>query len=292
MKNLKIYKSYNLHKLSTFKIGGKAQYFCIPNSMSQFLNALKFANDNLLDIHIIGGGSNILFSDKGLKGIIISTKKLNKCQISGKNVIAEAGILFKKLNKKIIKRSLSGLEFTSGLPGTIGGAVFMNARAYGNEMSDIVKSVKVIKKNGETYNLQKNELNFSYKNSCFKKNPDLFIYSINLELKKGDIKKIKNDYKNNIYDRESKEQFNYPSAGCIFKNNHEKGIIAGKVIDELGLKGTRIGDAEVFKNHGNFIINTNKAKAEDVKKLIEQIEKKVYEEKKIKLEREIIFLGF
>ena len=135
-------------------------------------------------------------------------------------------------------------------------------------------------------------MNFSYKNSYFKENPDLFIYNITLELEKGGLKEIKYNYNKNINDRESKEQFNYPSAGCIFKNNYEKGIIAGKIIDELGLKGIRIGDAEVFQKHANFIINKDKAKAEDVKKLIEQIENKVYEKNKIKLQREVILLGF
>lgn len=292
MKNIKIFKSYDLSRLSSFKIGGKAEYFCMPNAISEIFNAFKFAYDYNLNITFIGGSTNILFSDKGLNGLVISTAKLNKCQISHNIVIAESGITIKKLNEKIIKHSLKGLEFTGGLPGSIGGAVFMNARAYGYEMSNIIKSVSAIKRNLEIINLKKNELIFSYKNSYFKENPDLFIYSVTLELEKGDLKEIKKNYNKNISDRISKEQFSYPSAGCIFKNNYEKGIIAGKVIEEIGLKGTRIGDAEVFQKHANFIINKDKAKAEDVKKLIEQIEKKVYQEKKIKLDREIILLGF
>jgi UDP-N-acetylmuramate dehydrogenase len=292
MKNLKIQKQYDLSRLSSFKIGGKADFFCTPSTISEIFKAFNFASLNNLNIIFIGGSTNILFSDNGLNGLVISTAKLNRYQISGNIVTAEAGINIKKLNEKIIKHSLKGLEFTGGLPGSIGGAVFMNARAYGNEMSDVVKSVSAIKRNCDIIILQKEELTFSYKNSYFKENPDIFIYSITLELEKGDIKEIKNNYNKNIFDRTSKEQFIYPSAGCIFKNNYEKGIIAGKIIDELGLKGTRIGDAEVFEKHANFIINKDKAKAEDVKKLIEQIEKKVYQEKKIKLDREIILLGF
>ncbi len=292
MKNLKIHKLFDLSKLSSFKIGGKAEFFCMPKSISDIFNALKYASTNNLKITIIGGSTNILFSDNGLIGLVISTTKLNRCQISGNIVTVEAGITIKNLNEKIIKHSLKGLEFTGGLPGTIGGAVFMNARAYGNEMRNVVRAVSAIKRNGDIINLQKDELNFSYKNSYFKKNPDLFIYSIILELEKGNPKEIKINYNKNIFDRVSKEQFNYPSAGCIFKNNYEKGIIAGKIIDELGLKGTRIGDAEVFEKHANFIINKDKAKAEDVKKLIELIEKKVYMDKKIMLEREVILLGF
>lgn len=292
MKKIKIYKSYNLQKLSTFNIGGNAEFFCMPKTISHIFEALKFANNNSLDIYVIGGGSNILFSDIGLKGIVISTKKLNNYQISGNIITVEAGIIFKKLNKLMIKHNLKGLEFTGGLPGTIGGAVFMNARAYGNEMSEVIKSVTAIKKNCQIIHLKNKELDFSYKGSIFKKNPDLLIYNITLELKNGNLKEIKKNYKKNINDRISKEQYDYPSAGCIFKNNYEKGIIAGKIIDELGLKGLKIGDAEVFRKHANFIINKNKARAEDVKKLIELIEKKVYEEKKIKLEREIVLLGF
>jgi UDP-N-acetylmuramate dehydrogenase len=289
---LKIYKSYNLKKISTFNIGGKAEYFCMPNSISQIFEAFKFAKKNNLGIYTIGGGSNILFSDNGLKGLVISTKKLNKYQITKNIITVEAGITLKKLNKILLNYRLTGLEFTSGLPGTIGGAAFMNARAYGNEMSEIIKSVTAIKKDCQIIHLKKKDLNFSYKDSLFKKNPNLFIYNITLNLKKGILKEIKHNYKKNILDRNLKEQFKYPSVGCIFKNNYKKGIIAGRVIDELGMKGLKVGDAEIYKKHGNFIINKNNAKAEDVKKLIELIENRVYKEKKIKLEREVVLFGF
>ena len=192
---MKIYKSFNLQKISTFNIGGKAKFFCMPDSISQIFEALKFANDKNLEIYFIGGGSNILFSDNGLKGIVISTKKLNKYQVTGNIITVETGLTIKKLNQIILKNKLKGMEFTGGLPGTIGGAVFMNARAYGNEMSEIIKSVTAIKKDCQIIHLTKKELNFSYKESLFKKNPDLLIYNITLELEKGNLKEIKNNYK-------------------------------------------------------------------------------------------------
>ena len=292
MIKIKIYKSYKLASLTTLKIGGRAEYFCMPNSISQVKDAYLFAKDNNLKTYIIGNGSNILISDHGLKGLVISTKKLNKYSFNKNIIVAEAGISVNKLNKKIIKHSLTGMEFTGGLPGSIGGAVFMNARAYGREMSNIVSLVCAIKKNEELLHFTNSQINFSYKQSIFENEQNLFILSVTLELKKSTFKKIKSLYKQNKKDRIKKGQFKFPSAGCIFKNNYDMGIPSGKIIDEVGLKGKKIGGAQISENHGNFIINTNNAKAEDIKKLIELIEEKVYKEKGIKLQREIRLLGF
>ena len=180
----------------------------------------------------------------------------------------------------------------SGKKSLGGGAVFMNARAYGREMSNIVSLVCAIKKNEELLHFTNSQINFSYKQSIFENEQNLFILSVTLELKKSTFKKIKSLYKQNKKDRIKKGQFKFPSAGCIFKNNYDMGIPSGKIIDEVGLKGKKIGGAQISENHGNFIINTNNAKAEDIKKLIELIEEKVYKEKGIKLQREIRLLGF
>lgn len=288
MKNeLKIYKSYKLKKLTTFKIGGKAEFFCMPQNLHQLISALKFADENKIKRYILGGGSNILFTDNLIKGIIISTKKLNKCSCNSNLVTVECGLPIKELNSFLIKHKLSGMEFSGGLPGSIGGAVYMNARAYNGEMSDIVQQVKAIDENYNIISLNKDQLEYSYKSSIFMKKTNHIIYAITLNLKKDNKKGILQLYKTNQNDRKSKGQFKYPSAGCIFKNDYNTGIPTGKIIDSLGLKNKKIGGAEVFANHCNFIINKKNAKAEDVIKLIELIEKEVYQKKGLKLEREI-----
>jgi UDP-N-acetylmuramate dehydrogenase len=247
---------------------------------------------NNLQIHIIGGGSNILISDQGVSGLVISTIKFNKVEIHGKSIVVDSGITLKKVNKKISKASLTGMEFSSGLPGTIGGAVYMNARAYGKQFSDIIVNVKAINNEGKILEFKNDKLKYSYKKSMFMNVKDLIIIKAELKLEKGNHREIVRLYKKNYKDRVIKKQYKHPCAGCVFKNDASKDIIAGKIIDELGLKKIRIGGAEISEHHGNFIINKRKAKADDVIKLIELIEKKVYEKKQINLEREIVFLGF
>jgi UDP-N-acetylmuramate dehydrogenase len=291
-KNLIFYKDYKLAKLSTFKIGGKAEYFCAPSNTEEVKEALCFSQKNNLPLTIIGGGANILISDKGIKGLVLSTKSLEKVFIKENIVVAESGISIEKLNTELIKNSLSGLEFSSGLPGSLGGAVYMNARAYSHEISESISSVCAITLSGEIVNYAKEELKFGYKKSLFMEKNDLLILYATFTLEKKDKKEIKRTYKKYLSDRKEKKQFDYPSAGCIFKNDYEKGVVSGKLIDELGLKGLRIGGAEIYKHHGNFIINKNRAKAEDVKNLIEKIEEEVYQQKGIKLEREVRLLGF
>jgi UDP-N-acetylmuramate dehydrogenase len=292
MTNLKIFKSYNIARHTNFKIGGKALFYCEPASADEIQSAYSFAEENRLQVYVIGGGSNILVSDAGINGIVLSTKKLNKIKITGAILTADSGAAIKEINKKLKKASLSGMEFTSGLPGSIGGAVYMNARAYGKEISQVIQSVTAIDSKGKIFRLKHNDLKYSYKKSFFMKKKDLIILSASFNLKKGDGREISELYREYYKDRLAKCQFKYPSAGCVFKNDSSKNIIAGKLIDELGLKQKRIGGAEVSKNHANFIINKHKAKASDVLKLIEFIEKKAYEEKGIKLEREVELLGF
>jgi UDP-N-acetylmuramate dehydrogenase len=168
----------------------------------------------------------------------------------------------------------------------------MNAKAYGSEFSKVVESVDVVNENFELETLTDQNLDFSYKNSIFMKRKNLFIFKIKLKLFKDAKNIIYNRYLNNLNDRKIKGQFDFPSAGCIFKNNYDIGIPSGKIIEDLGLKGFRIGDAQIYEKHANFIINKNKAKSEDVLKLIEFIEKQVFEKKGIKLEREVQLLGF
>jgi UDP-N-acetylmuramate dehydrogenase len=292
MKNIRIYKNYPIAKLTTFKIGGKAQFYCMPENIDDVRAAFIFAKNNNLNTFVLGGGANLLISDNGIKGLVISTRKLDFFYRNENEVFVGAGMLIDKLNRKLIDLELSGMEFSGGLPGSIGGAVFMNARSYGMEFSNIVDSVTILDDELNEKKLCKNDIDYSYKNSLFMKKEGFFIIGTTLKLNKGNKSEIKALYKKNYNDRIQKGQFDFPSAGCIFKNDYSINIPSGKIIEEAGLKGKKIGGAEVSMKHGNFIINKKNAKAEDVLKLIEYVEQKVYEEKGIRLEREVRVVGF
>jgi UDP-N-acetylmuramate dehydrogenase len=289
---MKIKKNIPLSKFTTFRIGGNADFFSMPENQSDIITSLDFAKQRGLKCFVMGGGANLLISDDGFRGMVISTMKLKKVKIDGVSVLAESGVSVDALNAKLIRHSLSGMEFSSGLPGSLGGSIYMNAKAYGSEFSGITEYVEIINEKLVPEKLFKTELEYAYKSSIFMKRSGIFIYRIALKLNKEDKKEISISCEKNKNDRKIKGQFDYPSAGCIFKNSYDLGIPTGKIIEELGLKGTSIGGAEVFSFHANFIINRNNATATDVVKLIELIEKKVYEEKGIRLEREVQLLGF
>jgi UDP-N-acetylmuramate dehydrogenase len=183
------------------------------------------------------------------------------------------------------------LEFSGGLPGSIGGACYMNARSYNGEFADVVKEATVVDEFGTASVVDKTFLNYSYKYSALM-DLNYFIYDVKLELKKGDPSVIKEIYLKNFNDRKSKGQFDYPSAGCVFKNNYQIGVSSGKIIEEAGLKGRVVGGAKVSEKHANFLINNGDAKAADVMKLIKFIEDEVLEKKGVKLERELRIIGF
>jgi len=290
-KNLKIIKDLSLAKYTTFKIGGRAKYSCFPSNPEEIKLAFLFAQENNLPYFIIGGGANLLISDKGYNGLIIFTHRLNKYKVKNNCIETESGITLTKLNRIALFNFLSGLEFSNGLPGSIGGAVFMNARCYGKEFSDIVESVIAIDKTGNIIQLNKKEIFYAYKKTYFMDNRDLFIYKVILKLEKSKFFKILKEANKNKKDRIKKGQFLYPSAGCIFKNDYSIGIPSGKIIEDLGLKGVKIGGAKVYEKHANFIINYKNAKANDVFELIKFIENSVYERKGYKLEKEVQLLG-
>lgn len=245
-----IRKNISLEPYTTFKIGGKAKYFYIAKNNDDLVKVIKCAKKANLPYFILGGGSNVLVSDKGFNGLVI---KLS---------FANAGVLLSKLVDESIKAGLTGLEWAVGIPGTIGGAVKVNASAFGSSMSDIVKSVKRYK--------------------------DILLF-VELELKRGDRKKSEKLIQKYLEYRKKSQPLEFPSAGCIFKN--PKGDFAGRLIDQCGLKGTKEGRAMISEKHGNFIVNTGNAKASDVKKLIDLCKKKVKEKFGIELEEEIEYLG-
>jgi UDP-N-acetylmuramate dehydrogenase len=276
-----------LAAFTTFKIGGKAKFFSKPRNINELIELLKFAKSENIPHFILGGGSNTLFADGTIEKLVISTGSLNRIIIKQDCLIAECGAAIEKLNKIALKQALSGLEFSAGLPGSLGGAVFMNARAYEGEMSQVVSEVEYLDEEFNIKSITNEQCNFSYKNSFFMQNPQHIILRVKLNLPKKNKYSIKQIYQKNLKDRRSKGQYRYPSAGCVFKNDYNLGIPCGKVIDSLGLKGLRIGDAQVYEEHANFIINKKKATARDVIKLIEIVEDELFYKKGIKFEREL-----
>ena len=282
-----------LAPFTTFNIGGPALYYIEPMCLSDYKNSLEWALLNNIPFITLGGGSNILVHDSGYKGLVINTKKLNKLEVKGDVIISECGVTVDGLVEESLKHALTGIEFAAGLPGSVGGALFMNARAYASAFSDIVEEVHALKRKHRTIRetlLKKSELGFAYKKSIFQKRT-FYVYKVLFKLSKGHVKTIQSTIEEIRNDRKRKGQYAFPNAGCIFKNDHRIGIPTGKIIEELGLKGKRIGNAEIYREHANFIINRGKARAEDVYKLIKFIENEVKQKKGIKLKREINLVG-
>ncbi|UTC66622.1 MULTISPECIES: UDP-N-acetylmuramate dehydrogenase [unclassified Treponema] len=293
--------------LTSYKIGGPAEALFYPKDEENLKAAIAFLRKNKVLTSLIGGGANILVSDKGFKGVLINLKNLNKIEIIGETegkvfVRAGAGVLIDDLTKWAAENSLSGLECFGGLPGTVGGAVFMNARCYEVSISDIIKSVKYIlteNEKAEFAEYQYKPSDWDYKISPFQQNPvsteikdgRKIILSAVFSLTHGVKEKIAAKTDEKIQDRIAKGHFKAPSAGSTFKNNRTFGQPSGKLIENAGLKGLCEGGAQVAPWHGNFIINKEKAAAADVKNLIEKVQTAVKNKTGFTLEPEVIFAG-
>ena len=302
---MKIFKNIFLKNYSTLKIGGKAKYFCKANSISELKEILNFAFKKNLKVFILGAGSNILFPDRNFKYLVIKIN-LKKKKIFKKNIIvAQSGVLISELIEFAKRHSLSGLEWASGIPGTLGGCLYENCGAFGSEIKDLVLWVKTIsiKKPFLEKVYFKKDLNFSYRDSSFKKLDEVIIEA-GLKLKKSDKKLIQKRMEKFLKIRKASQPIEKFSCGCVFKNvlfknlskkyqkefkKFEKNgkISAGLLIDKLGLKGKRIGAIQISEKHANFFINLGKGKSSDFKKLIAFCKKKVKEKFKVNLEEEI-----
>jgi len=289
----KIQHSVPLAPFTTFKIGGPAKYFIKPDTIKQFREAVEWAMKRDIPFFVMGGGANILVHDSGYHGLVINTKGLNRITVSGTMISAECGVPVDSLVDESLRHSLTGLEFAAGLPGTVGGALFMNARAYEGEFSRIVQEVRTLDIGREGVfecTLKKSEIHFSYKKSIFQEGK-LLVSSVHLSLLKGSRTVVLSRIKKNRKRRMDAGQYTFPNAGCIFKNDYSAKSPAGVIIDKLGLKGKRMGDAEVYERHANFIINRGNARAVDVYALIRYIENEVLRKTGVHLKREIILLG-
>ena len=276
-----------MSKHTSFKIGGNAKILVNIVSVFELQEILKILKKENIRIIIIGNGSNILVSDKGIDGIVlkIEIKKFEIQKIDSKyRITLGAGCKLGEISYKLADKNISGFEFASGIPGTIGGAIRMNAGAYGSEMKDIVNSITYIDRNGQISKINNKEAKFEYRNSIFSKK-DYIIIETEIELESGKkeeiIEKIKEYQKNRI----EKQPIEYPSAGSVFKRGD--GFITAKLIDECGLKGYQIGGAQISEKHAGFIINKGNAKAKDVEDLIKYIKKQVLEKFGVEIETEI-----
>jgi UDP-N-acetylmuramate dehydrogenase len=283
-------KNVFLKNYTTFRIGGPAKYFYSAKTKKDIIKAILVAKKLNLPFFILTGGSNLLVSDRGFKGLVIRIEN-RELRIKNHTIYAEAGTPLALVVSKARENNLTGLEWAIGIPGMIGGAIKGNAGAFGKSMADIVKSVEVFDvKTEKVKKLSKKDCKFSYKESIFKKNPNLIILSVELKLKKGNEKKIKEKLKEYLDYRKKTQPLGFFSAGSIFKN--PKGFFVGELGEKCGLKGKKIGQAEISEKHANFIVNLGKAKAKDVIELIKLIKRKVKNKFNIELEEEIQYLGF
>lgn len=279
-----------MKKHSTFKLGGPAECFIKIDNIKDLKEILEFSKYNEIPLTVIGNGSNILVSDKGIKGITLMIK-LEKLEIQEENdkikVIVGAGEKLGKLARVFLDKTISGFEELSGIPGTIGGAIRMNAGAHGKEIKDIVEYVKCIDHEGNEITFSKEDMKFDYRTSILKEEKYI-VAEVELLLARGHKEKIKEKMDEYAKYRKEKQPIEFPNAGSTFKRG--KDFITAKLIDDAGLKGYSIGGAEVSTKHSGFIINKGNATAEDVLKLVEYVKKEVYNkfDKKIELEIEII----
>lgn len=286
-----ILKDEPMKKHTSFRIGGNADYFVIVKNIEQLKNVLKVCKEESINYFIIGNGTNLLVTDKGIRGVVIKLKLEDiNIEFNGENAIieVEAGYSLIKLSKFASENSLEGLEFACGIPGTVGGAIRMNAGAYGGEMKDVIISTKYIDIDGNIKEMNLAEHDFSYRKSIFEKMPYI-ILSTKIKLKKGNKDVIKMKMEENNKSRFSKQPIEYPSAGSTFKR--KEGISTAQLIDESGLKGYSVGDAEVSIKHAGFLINKKDATFSDMEKLINYVKEVIYQNYNIKIELEVLIVG-
>lgn len=275
---------------TTFKLGGPADIFVVPRSWQEVAQCIAFAKSRSLPYFILGGGSNLLISDAGFRGMVIQTSALRHYEIAGPELTVDAGYPVSEVSELAARNGLSGLEFIYGMPGTVGGAVWMNARCYGSEISGILCRVELLDENFQMICRDIMPGDFGYKISPFQ-NVSCVICRATFKLAPGNPEQILERMRANKKDRELKGHFLNPCAGSVFKNDRRFGKPTGQLIDELGLKGFSLGGARVADYHGNIIINTGTARARDVLGVMQVIETRVLAHYGFALEREVLLAG-
>lgn len=284
-----IYTEEPMKKHTTFRVGGNADYFVTPRCKEEVGAVVALCRELDMPYYILGNGSNLLVGDKGYRGVIIQIcKEMNEIIVEGHEIHVQAGALLSRIGAAALEAELAGFEFASGIPGTIGGAVVMNAGAYGGEMKDVIKEVLVLTPEGEMLTLQKEELELGYRTSIVAKK-GYIVLEVIIELEMGKRESIKARMDELKKQRVTKQPLEYPSAGSTFKR--PEGYFAGKLIQDAGLRGFQVGGAQVSEKHCGFVINKNQATAADVLELMTQVSAIVKEKFGVELEPEVKRLG-
>ena len=284
-----VLEAESMSRHTTFRIGGPADLFVVPKSVDEIAEVLKICREEKAPYFILGNGSNLLVSDKGYRGVVVQLYRgFGKITVSGEEIHAQAGALLSGIAAAARDASLTGFEFAGGIPGTLGGAVVMNAGAYGGEMKDVLESVTVLTGEGKIIELGRNELELGYRTSVIAKKGYIVLGAV-LKLERGDGEKIKTYMDELKEKRVTKQPLEYPSAGSTFKR--PEGYFAGKLIQDSGLKGFTVGGAQVSEKHSGFVINKGNATAADVMELIRQVTAKVKEDTGVTMEPEVKQIG-
>ncbi len=274
---------------TTFRVGGPADLFVTPETSEEVRAVVDMCRSEEIDCHIIGNGSNLLVSDRGVRGVVVQiAKAMNKIESNGEQIRAQAGALLSEVAAHALKDGLAGFEFAAGIPGTLGGACVMNAGAYGGEMKDVLYEVTVLTPQGEFLVLKEDELELGYRTSVIARKGYIVLEAV-IRLKKGDEEEIRRQMEDLRDRRISKQPLEYPSAGSTFKR--PEGYFAGKLIQDAGLRGYTFGGAQVSEKHCGFVINRGDATAAEVAELMRRVADKVEEQFKVRLEPEVKRLG-
>lgn len=285
-----VWQNEPMKEHTTFRVGGCARYLVEPQDEKQLRQIIEACSAADMPYYIVGNGSNLLVSDAGYDGVMIHLfKNMSECRAEGTRLILQAGVLLVRAAALACREGLTGLEFASGIPGTVGGALVMNAGAYGGEMKDVVRRVKVLMPDGRLKEYTNEEMQFGYRRSRIADEQSIVLEAV-LELKKGDPEQIQARMDELKEQRLSKQPLQYASAGSTFKR--PEGYFAGKLIQDAGLRGFRIGDAQVSEKHCGFVINRGNASASEIAELIREVQRKVYENSKVHLETEVKFVGW
>ncbi len=273
---------------TSFKIGGKADIFIMPAATCVLAKIIALLDCEKISYFILGKGSNLLVSDKGIEGVVISLNKLDGIKVTDNEIIAEAGASLMAVCIAARNAGLSGLEFAYGIPASVGGVMFMNAGAYGGEMADVVKCAEYVDVEGNIETIQKEDMDLGYRKSVFKKGGKI-VTSVTFKLTEDNSQEIKNRMDDYMSRRRSKQPLEYPSAGSTFKR--PEGYFAGALIEKNNLKGVTVGGAQVSEKHAGFVINCGNATCEDVKMLMKKVQETVLKSDGVLLEPEVIFVG-
>ena len=287
----KVEYDVSMDKHTTYRVGGVASAIFYPKNVDGLIRFIRKAKQKNIKYKILGYGSNLLFSGKRYEGVLIKLDEFNDIEFfSSSKVRVGAGYSLVKLSLQAAKRGLAGLEFAAGIPGTVGGAVYMNAGAYKSDMGYIVQEVTVLTPEYKVINLENKEMDFHYRTSFLQKHPDYICLEVVIRLEKGDKSAIEEVIRDRRKRRMESQPLNYPSAGSVFRN--PEGMFAGKLIEDLGLKGFSIGGAKVSEKHANFIINYDHATSDDIKSLIDYVREKVKQEYQVELKVEQEFVNW